>query len=337
MVKTKGKVDTIRLQNLSYGAKMTGVLIAAVELDLFSMVSEGASTIPEIAEALKISSLNAHRLVTACTGIGLLTKDGSNYFNAPDVERFLVKGKRNYAGPWMLVSKSSFERWRGLTDFLRSSKPTSILGTYESWTYESAKAFHQASYSVGLGAGMRFARDVDMSNRSLILDIGGGSAAYCIAALQKYPHLKAVVLDLEPVCRVADEFIAEWELTDKITTHPGDFTKDPFPPDADIMIQASNLPGYSAERLIAVFKKGYEVMKPGGEYHLVGEALDEEEKGGPLGPSLWGLEEVFSGSEGWSHSEKEVQGYLEEAGFVDVRINEFIPGSLSRITGQKPE
>ncbi len=102
------------------------------------------------------------------------------------------------------------------------------------------------------------------------------------------------------------------------------------------MIQASNLPGYSEERLIEVFKKGYAAMAPGGEYHLVGEAVDEE-KGGPLGPSLWGIAEVFAGSEGRSHSEKEVQKYLEEAGFMDVTINEFIPGSLSRITGVKPE
>jgi SAM-dependent methyltransferase len=328
MEKKEGKVDTIRLQNLVYGHKTAGVLMAAVELDLFSKVSGGASTIEEIADALKITPLNAHRLVVACTGMGLP--------NAPDAERFLVKEKKSFAGPWMLMQKRDFERWKDLADLLRSSKPTSVLGGYESFTYEKAKALHEATYSVGLGAGMRFSRDVDLTNRSLILDIGGGSGAYCIAALQKYQHLKAIVFDLEPVCRVAEEFISQWGLSDKITTHPGDFTKDPFPQGADIMIQASNLPQYSEERLIALFKKGYEAMKPGGEYHLVGEALDEEKRG-PLGPSLWGIAEVLAGSEGRSHSEKEVQGYLEEAGFVDVTINAFIPGSLSRITGTKPK
>ena len=329
------KVDTVRLQNFAYGHRTASVLFAAVELDLFSKVSEGAVTIKEIAKVLDISVLNSHRLVAACTGMGLLNKDGSNYINAPDVEKFLIKGKRNYAGPWLLAQKDDFDRWKNLSDFLRSKKQPSVLGGYENYTYESAKALHDATFSVGLGAGMRFARQVDMRNRSLILDIGGGSGAYCIAALQSYPHLKAIVFDLEPVCRVANEFIAQWELSDKITTHPGDFTKDPFPYGADIMIQASNLPQYSAERLTEVFRKGYEAMKPGGEYHLVGEALDEE-KGGPLGPALWGIAEAFTESEGRSHSEKEVRLYLEEAGFVDVQIHDFIPGSLSRITGQKP-
>ena len=328
------KVDTVRLQNVAYGHKTAGVLLAAVELDLFSRISEEARTIEEIAEAVGISVLNSHRLVAACTGMGLLTKTGPTYSNAPDVEKFLVRGKRNYAGPWLLSQKRDFDRWQELADLLRSNTPPTILGGYEGYTYEKAKALHEATYSVGLGAGMRFARDVDMSNRSLILDIGGGSGAYCIAALQRYPNLKAIVFDLAPTCRVADEFIAQWDLSDRISTHPGDFTKDPFPSGADVMIQASNLPQYSAENLTAVFRKGFEAMKPGGEYHLVGEALDEEQ-GGPLGPSLWGMAEVFAGSEGRSHSEVEVQTYLEKAGFVDVTINEFIPGSLSRITGRK--
>jgi len=68
-----------------------------------------------------------------------------------------------------------------------------------------AREYHEATYSVGLGAGILFARDVDMSQRSLILELGGGSGSYCIAALQRYPHLKAIVLDFEPVCNVAKE------------------------------------------------------------------------------------------------------------------------------------
>jgi hypothetical protein len=332
----KDRVDTIRLQNISYGHKAAAVLMAAVELDLFTKVSEGASTISEIGKALNLSPLNAHRLVVACTGVGLLEKEGAHYRNPPDVERFLVKGKRSYVGPWILLQKQDFASWAGLGDLLRSSQPTSVLGAYGSYTYEMAKQLHDATYSVGLCAGMRFARDVDMSNRSMILDLGGGSGAYCIAAVQKYPHLKAIVFDLEPVCRLAKEFIAQWGLTDRIFTQPGDFTRDPFPSGADVMLQASNLPQYDEERLIQIFKKGFEALESGGEYHLVGEALDDT-TGGPLGPSLWGLAEVFYHSEGRSHTEGEVKGYLEAAGFVDVRIHPFIPGALSRITGRKPQ
>jgi SAM-dependent methyltransferase len=328
------KAGTVRLQNLSYAHKQSGTLRAALELDLFTKVSEGASSIPAIATALGLTVLNAERLVVACTALELLEKAGDEYRNAPDVERFLVKGKATYIGPWLVFNGLDFERWKDLGTVLGSTSPPKVLGLYESLTDEMAREYHEATYSVGLGAGMLFARDVDMSERSLILDLGGGSGAYCIAAVQRYPHLKAIVLDFPPVCNVARELIAQWGMQDRISTHPGDFTADELPSGADLMIMASNLPQYNERVLATVLKRAHNALRPGGEFHLVGETLDDEKRG-PLGPALWGMHEALFGSEGRAHSEAEVKGYLERAGFVEVRVHGFVPGSLTRITGKK--
>jgi hypothetical protein len=330
----KRKVDTVRLQNLSYGHKQSAALRAAIELELFTQISQGASSIPDIAGAIRISALNTERLVVACTALGLVEKEGEHYRNAPDVERFLVKEKMTYIGPWLLFNGLDFERWKNLADIMKSDNPPRVLGLYEWMDDDMARVYHDATYTVGLGAGMLFARDVDLSNRSLILDLGGGSGAYCIAAVQKYPHLRAIVLDFEPVCRVAQRFIAQWAMEDKISTLPGDFTSDPLPSGADVMIMASNLPQYNEEVLGGVLKKAYEALTPGGEYHVVGETLDNQ-KDGPIGPALWGLHEALFGSEGRAHTEQEVIGYLEHAGFVDARVHPFVPGSLTRITAYK--
>jgi hypothetical protein len=327
---------TVRLQNLSYGHKQSGTLRAALELGLFTAVSGGATSIREVAAALALSDLDAERLVVACTALDLLEKDGADHRNAPDVERFLVKGKRTYIGPWLLFNGWDFERWKDLGSLLRSASPPKVLGLYESLSDEMAREYHEATYAVGLGAGMLFARDVDMSERSLILDLGGGSGAYCIAALQRYPHLKAIVLDFAPVCTVAQEFIAQWGMQDRISTHPGDFTSDALPSGADVMIMASNLPQYDEKVLERVFRKAYRALCRGGELHVVGETLDDEKRG-PLGPALWGIHEALFGSGGRAHSEAEVRGYLERAGFAEVRVHPFVPGSLTRIAGRKGE
>jgi len=330
------RTTTVRLQNLSYGHKQSGTLRAALELDLFTRVSEGASSIREIAAALGLSDLNAERLVVACAALELLEKDGDDHRNAPDVERFLVKGKATYIGPWLLFNGWDFERWKDLGGILASASPPKVLGLYESLSDEMARVYHEATYAVGLGAGMLFARDVDMSKRSLILDLGGGSGAYCIAALQRYPHLKAIVFDFAPVCNVAREFIAQWGMQDRISTHRGDFTSDAFPSGGDVMIMASNLPQYGGKMLERVFRKAYRALCRGGELHVVGETLDDEKRG-PLGPALWGIHEALFGSRGRAHSEGEVRGYLERAGFVEVQVHPFVPGSLTRITGKKEE
>ena len=334
MERGKEKVNTVRLQNLSYGHKQAATLMAAIELDLFTKISEGASRLSRIAEVLGLTLLNAERLVAACTALGLLEKEGEDFRNAPDTERFLVKGKPTYVGPWMLFAGRDFEQWKDLTHYLKSENPPKTLGMYESLTEEMAREYHEATYSVGLGAGILFSRQVDLSGRSLMLDLGGGSGCYCIAAAQKYPHLKAVVLDFEVVCKVTGEFIAQWWLEDRISTHAGDFTRDPLPKGADVMLMASNLPQYSAEAIARVFSAAYEALEPGGEFHVVGETLDDQKKG-PLGPALWGMHEALFGSGGRAHSEKETKGYLENAGFLDVQVHPFIPGSLSRITAKK--
>ncbi len=334
MKEQKQKVGTIRLQNLSYAHKQAATLMAAVELDLFTFVSQGSDRLPEIATAMELSNLNAERLVTSCTALGLLEKEKGQYRNAADVEKFLVKDKVTYIGPWLLFNGIDFEKWKDLATYLKSEEQPKLLGLYETLDDEMARVYHEATYSVGLGAGMLFARDVDMSERSMVLDLGGGSGAYCISAVQKYPNLKAVVLDFEPVCKMADEFIAQWGMQESIKTHPGDFTNDPFPEGADVMIMASNLPQYDEDALKNVLTKAYNALLSGGEFHLVGETLDNE-KQGPLGPALWGLHEALFESKGRSHSEVEVIGYMTNAGFVDVQIHSFVPGSLSRITGRK--
>jgi hypothetical protein len=60
------------------------------------------------------------------------------------------------------------------------------------------------------------------------------------------------------------------------------------------------------------------------------------DKTGPIGPALWGLHEALFESEGRAHSEKEVAGYLKQAGFINITVNPFVPGSLTRITAEKP-
>jgi len=332
----EGKLDTVRLQDLAYGYRQSATLLAAIELDLFSEISAGARTAEAIAIAVDIAPVNAERLLTACAALGLLTIEGGKYSNAPDVDRFLVKGSRSYAGPWLrTMGRSDYSAWNQLAHHLRSKEPARILGTYENFTVEDARRLHAATFSIGMGAGRRFARQCDLSRRKLILDLGGGSGCYCIAAAQKYPRIAGIVFDLPSVVVVAREFIAENGFSDRITAQAGDFTKDPFPLGADVVILASNLPQYSPEIIRRVVAHAFEALVPGGEMHVIGEMLNND-KTGPLGPALWGLNEALYGSTGVAHSEGETVSYLTEAGFSGVTASEFVRGSLTRVMGYKP-
>lgn len=330
------RVDTVRLQNVVKGFWEAAALMSGVEIGLFTAIAKGHDSIERAASALDIETVNAERLMTALTAMSILERDGDKFSNAPDVQRFLVQGERHYAGPWMLFTKPGWNDWGTLTEHLkRPASEQRRLGKYdETFTVERARTYHQATYSIGMGAARRFHRQVDLGGRKRIMDIGGGSGCYCIVGAQEHPELTAVVLDLPSVVVVTQEFIAEHGLTARISAEACDFTADPLPTDADVAIMASNLPQYNREIIADVVQKVFDALQPGGEFHLIGEMLDDDKRG-PLAPALWGLAEAVNGSTGLAHSVDDCVGYLTGAGFRDVTATEFIPATLTRVTGYK--
>ena len=131
------------------------------------------------------------------------------------------------------------------------------------------------------------------------------------------------------------EYVRENGVADAVTASVCDFTADPLPTDADVAVMASNLPQYSWPIIAAVVRRVFDALLPGGEFHLIGEMLDTDGCG-PLAPALWGLSEAVNRSTGLAHSETDCIGYLEAAGFERVTASEFIPQTLTRVTGFKP-
>lgn len=327
--------DTVRLQNMGRAFIGSASLFAAIDLELFTLVDQGENTHEKFAQRSGISITNAERLMTMCAASGLLIWSGDRYLNAPDVDRFLVKGKSTYAAPWLTFTRPGWDRWKNLTSILRSTEPAVVVPDLSAMSVDAARRYHTATASVGFGSGRRFARSVDLSGRKKLLDIGGGSGAYSIVAVQNTPGLSAVVFDIPPVVVVTTEFIDQHDVTDRVTTLAGDFTADPFPNDIDVAVMASNLPMYNRAIIAAVIRKTFDSLLPGGEMHLIGEMLDDD-RTGPADAALWGLMEALSNSTGIAHTRAECVGYFEDAGFVDVTVNEFIPNVLARVAGRKP-
>jgi hypothetical protein len=334
----KTRLDTTRLQRMAQAYWESAALMAAVELEVFTAIARGHDTVPALAKAIGISERNAERLSTALVAMTLLERSGAEkdarFTNAPDVQRFLVKDGDRYAGPWILFTKPRWTAYGELSQRLRNPQENR-LGTYTEFTVEDARRYHAATYSIGMGAARLFSRSVDLSGRKLLLDLGGGSGAYSIVATETYPGLKAIVLDLPPVTVVANEYIAANKAQDRVSTLAGDFTTSAFPQGVDVVVMASNLPQYEPALIRLVVGTAFASLTPGGEMHLVGETLHDDRRG-PLSAALWGLNEGVFGSTGVAHTEAEVKGYLQDAGFADVAVHPFVPGVLCRIAGRKP-
>lgn len=328
------KVDTVRLQNLSRAFISSATLFAAIDLELFTAIAEGDNTVPRFAKRAGLTEVNADRLMTMCAASDLIHWTADHFENAADVQRFLVKGEKSYAGAWLTFTRPGWDSWGRLTEKLENQQPATVIGSYEAMTVDAARRYHEATSSVGFGSGRRFVKHVNLSHRTRMMDLGGGSGAYSIVAVQNNPGLRAVVLDLPPVVVVTREFIERNGVAERVIAEPCDFTRDDFPTDCDVAVMASNLPQYNREIIGNVIRKAHDALLPGGEMHLIGEMLDDD-RTGPMDAALWGLYEVLSNSTGMTHTRADCVAYFEAAGFSSIEVTDFIPGILVRVSGTR--
>lgn len=88
-----------------------------------------------------------------------------------------------------------------------------------------------------------------------LLDVGGGSGAYAIAFAQANPEPRAEVLDLAPVCRIADRHIREAGLEARVQTKTGDLTKDEFGAGYDLILLSAICHMLSEEENLDLLKR----------------------------------------------------------------------------------
>jgi SAM-dependent methyltransferase len=330
------RLSTRRLNDMGLGFMQAGTLLGAIDLGLFDALGDGPLAPAEVATKLGLDEERTEKLITACAALELVERRGERIANAPDVDRFLVRGKPTYFGDYLVhFGLGSFSGWSRLGEQLRSSAaPTR---RYYDLTADAAqaRALTESGYTGSQGTARRMARRFDFSRYHQLLDLGGGSGVYSIEACRANPSLRASVFDAANVCTVTREFIEKAGLSDRIEAIAGDFTSDPLPAGADVVLLCGNLHAYDSETARRVIRKAYDVLPSGGGMILCDYMIDADRAGPPVSAFL-SISLEFGGGSGKVHDANEFRAYLEEAGFRVERVDEFVEGSLGWATATRP-
>jgi SAM-dependent methyltransferase len=331
------KPTTQRINEMAFAFKNTGTLIGALELGLFTRVAEsdGPADPAEVAEKIGMSLDAAQRLMIACAALGLLEDRGGGYVNAPDVDRYLVRERPTYFGDYLVYqAKSDYDGWKNIASRLRPPKRAYHAMAADP---QAARAFTVAGYNSSISLAHKLAKAFDFSRYSMFLDLGGGSGCYSIAACLRHPGLRAIVFDQLNVVVVAQEFIEQASLSDRVTTVAGDFFDSEFPRGADLVSFITPLQAYGPEDVQFLIKKAFDAVEPGGGI-LILDYMMNEDRSGPLDSVFRHLGGIMSPTNpGYVNTGAEFSGYLTRAGFVEVEANDtFLPGSVGMVSGRKP-
>ncbi|MEH2245312.1 methyltransferase [Nostoc sp.] len=318
------------------------ILLVAHELKLFPLLAETPRTLQEISQNLNLELRAAGTLLSACASMDFTQlKDGYYSLTTVAYEYLLETSPTSFCGilDSLIANPDSFS-YAGikkaiLTDAPIADEGNSIYKVYEQEDKEQVtRTFTKAMHAGSISSALAWPEILDLSINKYMLDIAGGSGAHSIGATLKWSNLKATILELASVCKIAQEYIAEYGLLEQISTEVCDMWNDPFP-SADLHFYSLIYHNYDLEKNRFLTKKSFDSLEPNGRI-IIHQPLFNDHRTGPLATSAFNVIMQIWCAGGQEYSGLELSTMLAEIGFVDIEVKP-TSGYSSIITGRKPK
>ncbi|MGE5841886.1 MAG: methyltransferase [Deltaproteobacteria bacterium] len=289
-------------------------LHAAVNLDLFTLIGDASLSAEEVAAHWSGPARSAVMLLDALAAMGLLEKKADQYSNTEAAKTLLVKTSPGYMGYAVKHHHHLVSAWSKLSEAIKTGKP--VRKKRRSRT--ELESFLMAMYNNASGLAPKITREIDLSRKRHLLDLGGGPGTYAIHFCQANPDLRATVFDLPTTEPFARKTIRRFGLRSRIDFQAGDYLRDEVKGTYDVAWLSQILHSMGPEDCRTVIEKAVSVVELGGLV-LVHDFLLNDTHDSPLFPALFALNMLVNTEEGRSYSEGEVRGMLTRAGVRDIR------------------
>jgi (2Fe-2S) ferredoxin/ubiquinone/menaquinone biosynthesis C-methylase UbiE len=288
-------------------------LLTALELDIFTAVADGA-TAAHVAQTIHADPRATEMLLNALAGLTLLVKKDETFSNTPTSARFFSAASPDNSRPGLLHIANIWHRWSTLTEAMRAGTSVATRARDDHWTIDFIAAMDRNAKERAAAV----VKAVAPGPIHSMLDLGGGSGAYSIAFARAVPTLHCEILDLGDVVPLAQKYIREAGLSDRVTTRVGDMLEAPFGEDHDLVLVMAICHMFSPAENRKLFQRAYRALAPGGRI-VIQDFVLEPDKTAPRAAALFALNMLVGTRAGSTYSEPEYTAWLREAGFSDVR------------------
>lgn len=301
------------------------VLFAASDAGVFRRLSEqDGLDAPALASDLGMSKRGMRLLLDACVAEGLLTKSGDRYSNSQLSRIFLTPGSPGDLSAALRYNRDIYSAWGKLPEFIRSGAPVERPQLHLGDDAARTRTFVLSMHSRALGIGRAVVPLIDLAGRQRLLDVGGGPGTYSVLLTQAFPELRATVLDLPEIVKIAADLISEHGAAEKVGTLPGDYHVTPFPKGVDAINLFGMLHQESPEAIRALAQKAFDALEPGGAIHIM-DMMTDETHTEPKFSALFALTMALTTDHGWVFSAGELREWLEGVGFVKFEVRPLPP------------
>mgnify|MGYP001815052392 FL=1 len=319
------------------------VLLACVRTGLLEQLADGPLAVARIAERTGLTTRGAEHLLAAATGLGLTERRRGERFGLGMLGAAMVDNSSVRA---MLEHHALL--YHDLTDpvpLFSESRPASALAGL--WPYAGAdrprglEKEDVEAYSSLMAESQAMVAEQVLDACSLggvrtLLDIGGGSGAFAMAAAARWPALQVTVADLPAVASLARERIAAAGLSGRIGVVAADAAKDPLPGGFDAVSMIRIVHDHDDGRVVELLSSARRALDSGGML-LVAEPMSDAPGAGALIETYFSVYLLAMGT-GKPRTSAQIEQLLREAGFGKIRRRPTdLPLVTSVITAQVRE
>lgn len=221
--------DPEAIFRLASGFMASKFLFAASELGLFEALADSPADLDGLAARTGLTRRCARIAADAMVALGLIERDGDSYANSPTAAAFLAGATPADMRPLLLFwDKLSFPDWTDLAGTLGRGRPSRAFLEIDPELVTVMSAGIEAATA---GAAAAFARTAALPVGARLLDVGGGTGSWSLAAARHDPTVRATVLEVPDVAGVARARIADAGLAGRVDVVTGDAQSGEIPRD----------------------------------------------------------------------------------------------------------
>lgn len=295
------------------------VLLAAAELNLFTLLARKPSTARGLAREARTDPRATERLLDALAAMELLEKQGDRYRVAGAVAAALSDDSPESVLPMLQHQSAVFRRWAELPTVVRTGESSRQEG--ERHSAEETRAFIGGMHVLGQKRAPLVADAINIEQVRQLLDIGGASGTYTIEFLRRSPDMKSTLFDLPEVVELARDRLAAEGLLDRVRLVGGDFYSDPLPEGHDLAFLSAIIHQNSREQNRDLYSKTCAALIPGGRIVIRDHVMDPT-RTRPRAGALFAINMLVGTPGGGTYTFDEIREDLEAAGFIEARLLE---------------
>lgn len=304
-------------------------LNAAVHLELFPAIADGARTPSQLAGHLSCSEPHLEALIHALAGLGVVDlREGRVHIADP--HRSLL----DPASPDNMLAALRFNAdlaglWLKLPDCVREGQPAlpgnPHLGDDPERTRRFVKGMHSRAGLMARG----LLPLLHPPANARVLDVGGGPGTFSVKLAERDPTLDITVLDLPPVVAAARDLHADNPALSAITFVGGDYHTAEFPANRDWILYCGALHQEPDDAADALFRRMYDALRPGGTLAVVDLMLNPD-RATPSYSALFQLNMMLMRPASRVHASDDVAERLHTIGFSAPRVRD-VPDTPYRL------